>query len=535
MLIEINCNKFRQNPIRFQSGLNIILGDEAATNSIGKSTLLMVIDFVFGGSAFKHHNKDVIDELGEHTYFFHFIFDGKAYHFGRSTDADKEILICNEKYDTTSKMSLSEYKSFLQDKYVISENQISFRTVAGLFSRIWGRDNYDVKQPLHNSPKQKAAEAVYNLMRIFKKHGPIEVLKNRLTELEHSKTILLKAGDFKYIPKIGKKEYTNNIDLLESIKAEIKDIKKQLSKYAYNISEIANREIFKTKIEKDKLISLKYDLENKIARIKRHLKSNKYFSNQYLNSLADYFPSINVSKFAEIEEFHSGINVILKAELKAAEKQFMMRLNEVNESLEAIDRKITNTLKNIDKPEFIIDKVFDLSVQQKSATTANEYYEKKENLNNAIATASEDLSQRRQKILKGLENGLNEEMRTLNDRIQAKGRKPPILKLEETRYTFSVFEDTGTGKAYVNLIILDLAIFRTTNIPFLIHDSLLFKNIENSSIENLFKEYSSSKKQIFASIDEIGKYGQDFVSAAAQKVAIRLSDSQVLYTKDWRK
>ena len=77
MLIEIRCEKFNERVIMFKSGLNVVLGDENATNSIGKSTLLMVIDFVFGGTTFLTHNKDVMSELGDHDYCFKFLFDDK--------------------------------------------------------------------------------------------------------------------------------------------------------------------------------------------------------------------------------------------------------------------------------------------------------------------------------------------------------------------------------------------------------------------------------------------------------------------------
>ena len=52
MLKSISCNKFISHgvvrePIIFHSGLNTVLGSPDAKNSIGKSTLLMIIDFVF--------------------------------------------------------------------------------------------------------------------------------------------------------------------------------------------------------------------------------------------------------------------------------------------------------------------------------------------------------------------------------------------------------------------------------------------------------------------------------------------------------
>ena len=52
MLKQISCDKFLDNgqvrpPITFKLGLNAVLGDSAKSNSIGKSTLLMIIDFCF--------------------------------------------------------------------------------------------------------------------------------------------------------------------------------------------------------------------------------------------------------------------------------------------------------------------------------------------------------------------------------------------------------------------------------------------------------------------------------------------------------
>ena len=58
MLYEIWSDKFRTGgkdgqirpAIRFHSGLNTVLGTQTRSNSIGKSTFLMIIDYVFGGS-----------------------------------------------------------------------------------------------------------------------------------------------------------------------------------------------------------------------------------------------------------------------------------------------------------------------------------------------------------------------------------------------------------------------------------------------------------------------------------------------------
>ena len=57
MLIEMWSPVFKQRekirkPIQFHSGLNVVMGMEHADNSIGKSSALLAIDFVFGGDSY---------------------------------------------------------------------------------------------------------------------------------------------------------------------------------------------------------------------------------------------------------------------------------------------------------------------------------------------------------------------------------------------------------------------------------------------------------------------------------------------------
>ena len=57
MLKKIQCDKFISKgqvrpPIEFKKGLNTILGGVNANNSIGKSTLLLIIDFAYGGNSY---------------------------------------------------------------------------------------------------------------------------------------------------------------------------------------------------------------------------------------------------------------------------------------------------------------------------------------------------------------------------------------------------------------------------------------------------------------------------------------------------
>ena len=74
MLKKIMCDVFSQKEIYFHSGLNAIVGDDVASNSIGKSTMLMIIDFIFGGDDYITKNHDVMENLGHHIFKFVFSF-----------------------------------------------------------------------------------------------------------------------------------------------------------------------------------------------------------------------------------------------------------------------------------------------------------------------------------------------------------------------------------------------------------------------------------------------------------------------------
>lgn len=61
--------------IEFHPGLNVVLGKEGGENSIGKSSAMLAIDFVFGGNAYL--SGDGVNHIGDHTIFFAFEFGNK--------------------------------------------------------------------------------------------------------------------------------------------------------------------------------------------------------------------------------------------------------------------------------------------------------------------------------------------------------------------------------------------------------------------------------------------------------------------------
>ncbi|HCN5194526.1 TPA: hypothetical protein N6X16_004899, partial [Escherichia coli] len=74
MLKNIYCEKLIRKELIFKNGLNAILGPKNGANSIGKSSVLMLIDYVFGGDDFITLCKDVISQVGHLNIEFTFEF-----------------------------------------------------------------------------------------------------------------------------------------------------------------------------------------------------------------------------------------------------------------------------------------------------------------------------------------------------------------------------------------------------------------------------------------------------------------------------
>ncbi|MGA4495113.1 DUF2326 domain-containing protein [Vreelandella venusta] len=535
MLTEIRCEKFRKLVIPFHSGLNIVLGDEVATNSIGKSTLLMVVDFVYGGNSFLEHNKDVVYELGDHDYYFTFQFGGNSFYFRRGTHTPDLVYSCDKEYQEIEPISIEDYTAFLKASYSIEDVDLSFRSIVSLFSRVWGKENLDVKHPLHSFKSQKSSDCVNNTIKIFKKYDSIKFLTEDLKRKSEEKATISKAFKEGLISKTSKAKYKENLAKVSSIDSEIDEIKRSLRKYAVNIKEIVNKEVLELKAEKDRLLTEELRLDSRLLRVKNDLDKNKGIKSKHLAPLLKFFPEVDAEKLEEVESFHSKLARILRKELRSSEKELSESLENIREEILAIDRKIEAAVSNIDNPNVVVDRVYELSQNHAIASKEIEYFETDAKIKEDVKKAKELLSTEKSRILELIENILNDKIRRNVTKIYDEERRSPFLSLGQNSYTFEVVEDTGTGKAYSNLVVLDLAFLDATCLPFLIHDSVLFKNIQNDAVAKLIDLYEEAGKQVFISIDEIHKYGDFAEEILSERKVVKLDNENVLYIKDWRK
>ncbi|UZE31282.1 DUF2326 domain-containing protein [Pseudomonas asplenii] len=533
MLIYIECEWFADKRITFKEKLNIVVGDRANSNSIGKSTLLKVVDFIYGGDTLITHSKDVHETLGHHSYVFKLILD-KEYVFERNTGTPTLIHLHAESGEI-KEWSISEYLEFLQRQYTLEIEELSFRSVVSLMTRVWGRDNLDVRRPLHNFSAESGSQCIEWLIKVFNRFGPLADLSIRQNKLSTEQKSLNAAAKQSIIPKITKSKYTKNQEDITAHEYRLDTIRSEISSLAMSINELIDEAVLENKTEKNQLLEIKMSLSSELERVRANLEDNKRISRRSFQPLAEIIPSLNLEKLDTIESFHNGLTRILRKEIKEKELQLLEQIGTIDAEIAICNAAIAKALKNSGNPTYIVDSVIDISLALSKLTKENELYEKFTALAKEIKGIREKLKELKAGVLEGIESNLNIDIQKLVNYIYGEQRASPVLALKPDKYSYEIPKDTGTGKAYSNLILLDTSLLRYTSIPFLIHDSILFKNVENRAIENILCVYSALSQQSFIALDGEIVESESARTLVESCAVIHLSSDKLLYTKDWRR
>lgn len=534
MLKEIKCELFREPVVTFHHGLNVVLGDNAASNSIGKSTILMIIDFVFAGNTYIKANYDAIETLGHHDFNFCFEFENELLFFTRSTERYKFVSYCNKNYEQVEEVGIEEYKRLLREKYKLHLPHTSFRDIVGLYSRIWGKKNYDIDRPLQQSG-ENASIAVNRLIKLCNKYDTIKSFEDQIDDLSDRKNAISAASKKDYLPSINKTDYIKSIKLIDEIKKEIAEISTDLEGNRASYDAIVSKEIIDLKNIKSALMQQRNVCSDRLDKTKQNIASKNPALKKQLEKLNEFFPDINMKKLVLIDSFHSNISGILKETLIKNESELEDRIAYLEAEINTIDTEITTKLNMKDTPRYTVDRLLELASSESQLLNATELYEKKQDIDSNLVSAKKDLAIIKNTVLIDINSLVNTQMHELNKKINTDGRRAPSLQLKESGYEFKVFNDTGTGKAYSSLITLDLAILETTKLPILIHDTMLFKNIENTVFDHIVGIYNEQTKQIFIAIDEINKFAKETERILNSNAVLKLSYDKTLFIKDWKK
>jgi len=535
MLKEIVCVHFKNGKIEFHQGLNVILGDDDAKNSIGKSTALMVIDFIHGGNSFLADDAGAIKALEHHHYDFAFAFEGINYHFSRSTDESDLVYVCDDKYSRLSNMSIEDFRSNLKDLYNLDSLESSFRNIVGPFARIW-KGGLEPDQPFIGALKESTGAAVGRLIDLFGRSSDIAQEKKAMDEQKERKKLISSSMSANIIPSIGKSQYETNVSSIHENNVKIEELKRGFGGALNAYEALFDDELRVIKQKKDELTQLRGDLQGKIRRLQREISGITPRLAANIALISEFFPTVNVERIEQVEAFHQKIGRIVKKELK---EELEISFNEdksLNDEIFALDAVLREALESKGMPDDLFNRVFELKEKTDRAAEENKFFEKKMQLDEAIKLSALRLEAIYTKIFLDIESKINAKLKAFNKVVYGVKRNSSELRLKSANsYSFTSPDDTGTGKSYAGLIGFDAAMLSLTRLPFIIHDSVIYKNIEVAATRRIVRILSAVKtKQIFLSFDEAHKFGVLTESILMRFKVLKLGHDDLLYNKDWR-
>ncbi len=531
MLYEIECDKFAEKKdgvivprsrIRFREGLNTVLGDKKAENSIGKSTFLLALDFCFGGDDYLDNDiNNVVAFVGNHTINFAFKFDGRIEYYKRSTIEPRNVIPCNQAYEQDGDpIEIEDFRKHLKKSYAIQTAQNSWRSIVGRYSRIYGRDNCDERRPLKYGD-ETVELAIMALEQLFGIYNLVKEYEDFYKEKNTRSTVRKKATDIGEIVTIAttKKQVKENEKEIERLEKELEEL---TNREDSNIAEQDTANLDKASEIKGQITVLKRKrtrLVSQLNAIKANLEGGLAPTSDDIIELQEYFPEADIKRLEVVEAYHRKMQTILTGEMTDEISRLEILISAATEEV----KKLEDEQRKLGIPTHVskkfIDRTVELRGRIKFLQKRNEGYEDTQTLKAETKAAKEQMESAREDQLAKLETMINQAMVRLNDFIYDEEHYAPEMHFGNTKtgkpsYIFKCEFNTGTGENYKNLIIYDLSILKNSDLPFLMHDSLIFKNVADLPIDKIMQIYTQSEKQIFISFDK----AEAFTEFTAQTV-----------------
>ena len=553
MLYEIWSDKFRTGgkdgqirpAIRFHIGLNTVLGTQTRSNSIGKSTFLMIIDYVFGGSDYLDTDAHVF--VGEHEIYFTFRFGDTLHRFCRKTIDKDVVYLCenctwdeeqarlervrlheehvenapsllehdlNPYVHTGETLKIDEYCKLLFKEYAIESENISFRNIVGRYFRVYGRPNHDEYQPLHNTPREKDSEAITALQRLFGETQQIKDLKANEKAKDEERKAYKAAQKYHLVrhitTKTGLKAAQEERDKLQTELTELLRSKDREAEQAdlsrSNEAAAINRKLATLRRNRSRL---KSQLEALYINIDGHTA----VSRGDLSDLAHFFPEANIGELQSIENFHQKLRGVLEAEMSEERSELQSSIATIDAEISTLQEQLRSIGIPTRLPTPFLTRHAELTMRIKDLDAQIGSFQENKDVDEAHKAAAAALKAAQEKELPRIAGEINAQMVRISDEILGPEREAPRLDLKDGKsYTFGTSTNRGTGNNYKNLIIYDLSILTKTALPAIIHDSFLLTDIGDTPTGAIVKQYikiAGIGKQVFIALDKTKSYGEE--------------------------
>jgi len=416
MLKELYCESFKENgktrdKIIFTNGLNVVLGekkDGEEHNSIGKSTLLLIIDYLFGGENYK---KSEAYKHGEQIFKYCFSFENEEFYFIR-TNKSNDVIECNPDYSPKNTMKLEDYKKFLLDKYKLENLELSFRNIVGPYSRVFHKGKNITPGHVLDSNAVQEEPPIKIFEKLNEVYYKIKEINEKFSAIYNKKRVLSKAKMLK-------------VQLEETEVINVKEVKSELETLKQELNDLVQNQNDKIKLLDDEKVSKIIEINKKIRILQKrqrqllsrkntisdNLENNTMPSKASFDALLNYFPDADIKHLKEIETFHSKLTSILEDEYKE-------NLTKIDDELKEIEPKIESLLKELQELEketgnfkmAFLEKFAEIDNRIKELKTKLEKNDKKKQESKELKELNSQLQSDEEKLLDELSQNYNNDL-----------------------------------------------------------------------------------------------------------------------------
>lgn len=543
MLKEISCDKFKigdtlRPPVKFHMGLNTILGAvKREAGSIGKSTMMLIIDFVFGGNTYT--SSDAVKQLGPHTIYFTFEFADIEYHFARRTDDPHAVAVVDSNRNLIEVWDIKQFTTWLAKKYAMDLPGLQFRNTLSRFFRVYGKNNHNEFKPLQTrGGEESQRDAIGILIALFNYYTDIDEFKAQLQNTEDRIAAFRSARRYEFIPSAvdGMTKYKENIVTIAALEQQRLKLV-QASETSVEPAEVENAN------ERNALARLLNDTRKEIKTrqdeehlLDLNLRHGIYPTEADLSALQEFFPDTNLEKLVAVEKFHTKIQTILSEELEQAKTELRNQITELKDR----ETEILNRLDSIPASKAFTDEFLEAytSIDHRIAKLKdeNEAFDTRDRLQKEKKAAADRYREQLAHVLAEIEIAINSQMEAINDEVTGGEYNAPHLTLHAfNSYTFETPRDKGTGTNHRSMVIYDLAVMQNTVLPAIGHDSIMFDSMSGPDLSNLIRVYNDQvEKQIFISVDKTSECTPEAQKIITETTVLKLDNNeQALFGEKW--
>lgn len=524
-------------------------GGQSAQNSIGKSTLLFIVDYAFGGSTFAKSKAVSAKAEGPHTIYFTFRFDETDYYFSRTTNvpgfvqtyADPAYELPAERWD------FDEYVGWLKRKYGLSSMDASFRQIVTRFARIQQKALSNVDTPLQGHGREPVATGLAVIRQLFGVYDYLKELEQALdTATDNLKAVqrTQQIGVFQAQKLRLKRDYTKAVKHVQQLESELDAHIKGTDQAMLELDVEHSDKAASIKSHLHGLRVTRGRLKAKIQRLTQSLNEDfPAISDPDLLQLKVFFSDADLERIEDVQRFHQTITNIVSDEVADQIATYEQELAVLTTFIGEAEQQLRDLNVPVHVSEKELRRNAEIGGQLALVKEQVRAWEATEELKAAKKEAETSLNESRKGYDHEIETKLNTEIARL-DRFIHDGSGdwyPPVFTFSDTgkSYTYGSEVDDGTGTTGKNLILFDLAMLELTALPYVIHDHPLHQSIEDATVGRILQLYQSfTNKQIFIAFDKDEHYVEapEVNRIITQTAVIELGkEHEALYGWTWNK